>query len=249
MIKLKTFLRAFLIVPLLALLLTPGTLLAADSAGQITMLTGRATAATMSGDIRNLVKNGSVYSGEVINTGPNTYVNIKFTDGGRILLRPNTRFQIEQYSHKPEPAVAERDSRQQADSRSGSGRAVEDEEEDNAVFRLLKGGFRAITGLIGRDDKEDYKVRTPVATIGIRGTDFEVRLCDGDCYDITPIPQDGLYTGVFEGGIVTQNGGGSLTIGAGQYGYVPSAGTQGRTLRRRPKALSQDPMPDPENCE
>lgn len=230
-----------------SLLLVSANLFAADSAGTITMLTGRATAATMSGDIRNLVKNGDVYSGEVINTGPNTYVNIKFTDGGRVLLRPNTRFQIEQYSHNPAAQAADRTTRQPRESRSG--RAVEDEEEDNAVFRLLKGGFRAITGLIGRENKENYEVRTPVATIGIRGTDFEVRMCDGDCYDITPIPQDGLYTGVFEGGIVTQNGGGSLNIDAGQYGFIQSAGTQGRTLRRRPKALAQDPMPDPENCE
>ncbi len=243
---LKNFFRTLLIAPLL---MASGNLLAADSAGQITMLTGRATAATMSGDIRSLVKNGSVYSGEVINTGPNTYVNIKFTDGGRVLLRPNTRFQIEQYSHKPERQQTERDTRAAEERRAGSGRAVEDEEEDNAVFRLLKGGFRAITGLVGRDNKEDYKVRTPVATIGIRGTDFEVRLCEGDCYDITPVPQNGLYTGVFEGGIVTQNGGGSLNIDAGQYGFIQSATTQGRTLRRRPKALSQDPMPDPENCE
>src|SRR5690606_26622616 len=123
---------------------------------------------------------------------------------------------------------------------------VEAEPEDNAFFRLLKGGFRAVTGLIGKNDRERFRVRTPVATIGIRGTDFEARLCDGDCFDITPIPQDGLYTGVFSGGINLTSGAGSFDRDAGQYGFIPGADQPAVPLNRRPKALSQDPMPDPE---
>lgn len=213
---------------------------AADKAGDITLLTGRATAATEQGDIRPLSKGGEVYPGEILSTGPNTYLNVKFTDGGRTLIRPNSRFQIAEYRFSQSRGSRGRDD---------TDRSVEQETGGNAVFRLLKGGFRAITGLIGRDNKENYKVRTPVATIGIRGTDFEARLCAGDCFDIDPMPRDGLYAGVFEGGINLQNGAGTFQRDAGQFGYVGGFSKQPQGLKRRPKPLSQDPMPDPEACE
>lgn len=213
---------------------------AAEKAGHITLLTGRGTAATTEGDIRSLAKGGDVYPGEVISTGPNSYLNIKFTDGGRVLLRPNSRFQIESYRFAQQEETAERPEQRRSEARQA--------EEGNALFRLLKGGFRAVTGLIGRENRENFEVRTPVATIGIRGTDFEARFCQNDCFDIDPPPQNGLYTGVFDGGISLTNGTGVFNRDAGQYGFVPGFNQAPKGLGRRPKALSQDPMPDPEAC-
>ncbi|HEX7046013.1 MAG TPA: FecR family protein [Gammaproteobacteria bacterium] len=226
---------------LLAISFSLPAVAATEHAGGITLLTGRATAAGVSGDIRPLAKGGVVYPGEMINTGPNSYLNIKFTDGGMVLLRPNSRFQIEEYRYS---AAAET-----AQDEQGSSPNVEAEPEGNAFFRLLKGGFRAVTGLIGKNDRDNFRVRTPVATIGIRGTDFEARLCNGDCFDISPMPQDGLYTGVFEGGINLTNGAGTFVRDAGQYSYVPAVNQPAVPLAKRPKALSQDPMPDPEACD
>lgn len=211
---------------------------AAERAGDITLLTGRATAAGSSGDIRPLAKGGVVYPGEMINTGPNSYLNIKFTDGGRVLLRPNSRFQIEEYRYRPRPA-----------DRPEAARNVEAEDDGNALFSLLKGGFRAVTGLIGQRNHDNVKVRTPVATIGIRGTDFEARVCQRDCFDIDPAPRDGLYTGVFNGGISITNDAGTLNRDVGQFGFAPGFSQPPAGLQRRPKALAQDPMPDPEACE
>jgi hypothetical protein len=46
------------------------------------------------------------------------------------------------------------------------------------ALRLLKGGFRTVTGMIGKRGNADaYKLRAAAATIGIRGTDFTSRLC------------------------------------------------------------------------
>jgi len=214
---------------------------AAERAGDITLLTGRATAAGVSGEIRPLEKNGTVFPGEMISTGPNSYLNILFTDGGRVLLRPNSRFQIEEYTYKAAVAGTRRG--------NDSSPNVTAEAEGNALFRLLKGGFRAVTGLVGKTNRDNYKVRTPVATIGIRGTDFEARFCQGDCFDIDPAPHDGLYTGVFNGGIQLDNETGTFDRDAGQYGYVPGFNQKPVGLKRRPKALAQDPMPDPEACD
>ena len=74
--------------------------MAATPAGDITLATGEATATSRDGSVRNLGKDGKVYSGEFVNTGPNSYLNIKFRDGGLMLLRPNTRFSIEHFEYQ-----------------------------------------------------------------------------------------------------------------------------------------------------
>ena len=67
---------------------------AAAGVGNATLVTGHVSAATPSGEIRDIVKGAPVYEGEVIITAGSSYVNIEFTDGGRVLLRPESRFQI-----------------------------------------------------------------------------------------------------------------------------------------------------------
>ena len=54
---------------------------------------------------------------------------------------------------------------------------------ESAFFKLVKGGLRAVDGLIGQTTPQNYGVETPVATIGVRGTAFDVRYCGDDCID------------------------------------------------------------------
>lgn len=49
------------------------------------------------------------------------------------------------------------------------------------VMNLLRGGLRAVTGLISKGSPDAARLRTATATIGIRGTDFDARLCAKDC--------------------------------------------------------------------
>ena len=205
-------------------------------AGTATLVTGHVSAATPSGEIRDLEKGGPVYPGETITTASASYVNIEFSDGGRVLLRPETRFAIERYQYA---GGAQAPATQQASAQPA--------QQESAFFRLLKGGFRAVSGLIGHTRREDYAVQTPVATIGIRGTDYEVRLCQGDCGDITPTPKDGLYGGVQSGAIALDNSGGTTTTTAGQYVFIQGLSTVGQPLATRPAALGQ-PLPDPKTC-
>ncbi len=206
-------------------------------AGTATLVTGHVSAATPSGEIRDLEKGGPVYPGETITTASASYVNIEFTDGGRVLLRPETRFAIERYQYAGGGAQAP--ATQQASAQPA--------QQESAFFRLLKGGFRAVSGLIGHTRREDYAVQTPVATIGIRGTDYEVRLCQGDCGDITPTPKDGLYGGVQSGAIALDNSGGTTTTTAGQYVFIQGLSSVGQPLATRPAALGQL-LPDPKTC-
>lgn len=225
--------RATLLL-MMASLLGSTAALADTSAGTATLVTGHVSAAAPSGEIRDIIKGGQVYQGEVISTSPGSYVNIEFTDGGRVLLRPETRFAIERYQY----AGAQAPTSGQAPAR-----------QESAFFRLLKGGFRAVSGLIGHTRREDYGVQTPVATIGIRGTDYEVRYCNGDCADISPTPKDGLYAGVQAGGIALTNGAGETLTSPGQYTFISGSGTPGQSLGgQRPGALGKTPLPDPKTC-
>lgn len=219
-----------LALPVLAA--TPAPAASATAAGTATLVTGHVSAATPSGEIRDIVKGGPVYEGEVLITASSSYVNIEFSDGGRVLLRPESRFQIERYQY--------------AATSTQTQAANQPVRQESAFFRLLKGGFRAVSGLIGHTRREDYAVQTPVATIGIRGTDYEVRFCQGDCGDTTPTPKDGLYAGVQSGSIALSNQGGTTTPTAGQYVYIAGANGISPPTGIRPQALTQ--LPDPKTC-
>jgi hypothetical protein len=165
---------------------------AAEAAAKVVMLTGKATAVGSDGTVRPLAKDDPVYSGDLINSGPSSYINLRFADGGFFLLRPGTRFAIEDYRYAGAPAAA---AAAPAPAKPAAGAAAPvtppplvaaasgEAGQSRAFFRLVKGGFRAVSGLIGKVNQNDYRVSTPVATIGIRGTAYSARLCQGDCGD------------------------------------------------------------------
>lgn len=224
--------RCSVILLLCGMSLVPLDAFAADdAAGSITMLTGKATIATPDGVIRDAARGDAITAGEIVITAPNSYVNLTFSDGGRIVLRPNSRFEIESYQYD---ASADEDAPQP---------------ESNARFNLLKGGFRAVTGAIGDKNREGFEVKTPVATMGIRGTDFEGRLCAGDCLDISPQPSDGLYVAVNDGAIAMTNEAGETVSAAGQFAFIAGDDAAASVLPFKPRALSQDPIPDPADCD
>jgi hypothetical protein len=227
--------RLLMMMGAAAWLCSAGTAWADTAAGSATLVTGHVSAAAPSGEIRDIIKGGDVYQGEVIITASGSYVNIEFSDGGRVLLRPESRFAIERYQYAGAQAPS-------------GGQAAQPVRQQSAFFRLLKGGFRAVSGLIGHTRREDYAVQTPVATIGIRGTDYEVRYCNGDCADISPTPKDGLYAGVQSGAIALTNGGGTTTTTVGQYLFIAGTGNTGVPLGLRPAALGKNPLPDPKTC-
>jgi len=122
-----------------------------------------------------------------VTVGPKSSAILKFEDGTVILLNENTSFQIQKYAFDNK-----------------------DPSKISALFSMLKGGFRAVTGLISSRNREAFKVATPLATIGIRGTDFMVQL-------VNP-----LYMQVFVGAVNMSNAGGTAFFTAGQTARVQS---------------------------
>jgi hypothetical protein len=93
------------------------------------------------------------------------------------------------------------------------------------VLRVLEGGLRVITGWIGRDRRADYRIATPTATIGIRGTDHEPYvMTDALAVSLAQLP--GTYDKVNRGGTTLDVGGNLLDIDPGKVGFARSPGSR-----------------------
>jgi hypothetical protein len=103
--------------------------------------------------------------------------------------------------------------------------------EDKIVFNLIMGAMRSITGMIGkRGDQDSYKLMTTTAVAGVRGTTYEVKICEGNCGSIP----NGLYLFVLEGIVNVSNNAGSQNLNAGQYMYVQTAASIPKILPGNP---------------
>ncbi|WP_288379857.1 FecR family protein [uncultured Massilia sp.] len=184
-----------------ALLVFGNAAWAAQVAGRVERLSGPLMAKKADGSVKVLAVKSEIESGDTLVSEKNTYAQIKFIDNSEITLRPGTTFKVENFAYD-------------------EGRP----EGDQASFNLVKGGLRSITGLMGKRNKEKFSLKTPNATIGIRGTTFIVQWVDATAPQATPGPSalpPGLHLSVSDGAIVVSNPGGSLGFAAGQFGYVP----------------------------
>jgi len=190
-----------------------------DVIGYIVLNIGKAKAINR-GATRRLSRHSKILKGDTLRTSSRTHTQIRFKDGALISLRPNTEFLIAEYNYNGREDGTER-----------------------GIFELLKGGFRTITGAIGHRNKQNYKVRTSVATIGIRGTHYGLMLCGANCTNNpdTNNMNQGLYGGVVDGGIVIQNNAGLFSFNNDQYFHVANANIAPIEQLIPPPVFSSDP--------
>ena len=196
---------------LVSLLLTATAILsdvahAAGPVGQVTHLSGVLTAKRADGSIKLISVKSEVQEGDTLSTAEETYARVKFADGGEVVLRPRSQLKVAAYSFdqaKPE--------------------------SDNIVLSMLKGGLRAVTGLVGKRNRDAVNVTTTTATIGIRGTHFGALICQNDCGGVPTVsgkpPENGLHLDVADGSIVVKNAAGQQVITSGGFGFVLNANT------------------------
>ncbi|OGA40551.1 MAG: hypothetical protein A3G24_18805 [Betaproteobacteria bacterium RIFCSPLOWO2_12_FULL_62_13] len=154
---------------------TPAT--AAQPVGEVIHVYGIASAQRAGEDLRFIQKGDPLNEGDVIETGGRGFAVIGLKDGSKMTLRPDTTFAIDKFSH--------------------------DAKEESALFRLLKGGLRAVSGLIAKRNPQGVRVSTATATIGIRGTSFDARICGPECahesraaQKVAAAPQDSIVARV-----------------------------------------------------
>ena len=126
-----------------------------ERVGEALYVSGVSTAQKPGEAPRFLGKGDSLSQGDVLTTGTHGFAVIGLQDGTKMTLRPNTSLAVEDFSMK--------------------------QGQENLLMRLVRGGLRAITGSIGKSRPDAIKINTVTATIGIRGTEFDARLCGADC--------------------------------------------------------------------
>jgi hypothetical protein len=166
-----------------------------DGRGEIFVVNG-------AGERRRLVDGGSVYPGEVVETARGAQGLLAFRDDTRVTLGSQTRFRIDDFVYD--------------DRNAGEGRFL---------ASILRGSVRALTGLIAKANTRNVGFSTATATIGIRGTGFDV-LCTGPCAGEPAEPNTGLTLWTWLGAIeVGQPGLTALQVlQAGQGLFIPASG-------------------------
>lgn len=190
--------------------------------GRVVWVKGEFTASLKSGETdqeRDLEKASLIYLHDTLKTGMDSQAQIVFSDNTLMTFKPQSKFYVAQYEY-----------------RSNS----KEKSVGKYVMNLIEGGFRTITGLIAKSNPSDYEVNTPVATIGVRGTDYTVIL-----------KGDGIYIARNKGEPCVQSGkkgagsGGTKTLcldAKAKYAMVASPGAAPVILPQAPSFLIE-PIP------
>ena len=187
----------------------------AAEAGKIIFVTGAALAGE-----RAAVEGARVEEGQMLSTGADGYMYVKTADNGLFILRPQTRARIVTY---------------QIDKQNPTNTRVK--------FELLSGTARSKSGDAVKQARQNFRFNTPVAAIGVRGTDFTVTT-DNDTSRVS----------VFSGGVVVSGfvgscrpdgagpceGGASRELSAAQRGQLVQV-TRGQAAPQVLEAGGQSP--------
>jgi hypothetical protein len=183
----------------------------AQAVGRVLIAAGEVAASRGGRDVP-LVTGAMVERGDIIYTGRASSAQIRFADESIVAMRAESRFEVTEFSF------------------TGS-----DDGASQSIFNLVRGGLRTLTGLIGRSRQDRYSMRTPLATVGIRGTTYSLVHCQKDCIaDDGSTAPDGTYGVVFDGRVTVSNPVGEREFGVEEAFYVAD-------LRSLPQALISRP--------
>src|SRR5688572_19438076 len=155
---------------------------AGAAAARVDFTTQGVTVTGRNGQSRPLARGAELDAGDTVRTDAQGRAQLRFTDGSYISLQPNTDFAISEYRYDGKTDGSER-----------------------SFFGLVRGAMRTVTGAIGRVNRNAYRVTTPTATVGIRGTGGVIQVLN-----------DGSTLGIGTSGIWSlTNPPGSIAVPAG----------------------------------
>ncbi|SAK54753.1 FecR family protein [Caballeronia ptereochthonis] len=188
--------RHFLLLLMLAM---TARVVCAEPVATITALVGNVAIQSASGAQRVAAVGGGIDNGDTVQTGIASEIVMIFTDRQRVYLKPGSVFRVDEFHY-----------------------AANAPQEDRSLLSLVKGGLRAVDGLVAKEGKpENYRVRTPTSTIGIRGTEYSVT----DCANLEPggnADCKGDQIVVYDGQIVVINQVDRRIVRAGEGAIVVS---------------------------
>lgn len=167
--------------------------------GYVAQLEGEASARDLDGKVKPLQINSPIFEGDRLETVVGARLYILMDDGAEVHLKEDSALKISEYVIT-----------------TGYGK------ESSSILDLIRGGLRKITGSIGASSDANYQVQTGFATIGIRGTEYVIKLCKQD--DCTRNvsrndPDAKLHAAVLEGAItLSTDDDVRILMAMGEYG-------------------------------
>lgn len=134
---------------LIASFLSLSSVMAAETVGKIERLKGPASRADAAGEVK-LAAGSNIIDGDVLRTGNGTRMIIRFQDESSLTMGENAEVIVDELIYTPAGAEPE----------SGS-----------QSLKFVQGVFRYVSGKVGKAMPRNVALNTPVATIGIRGTE------------------------------------------------------------------------------
>ena len=167
--------------------------------GYVAKIAGKANARDINGRMLQLQVNSRIFEGDRLETEPGAQLYILMDDGAEVHLKEDSVLKVSEYA-----ITAGYD------------------ESSSSILDLLRGGLRKLTGSIGASALANYQVQTGLATIGIRGTEYVIKLCkQDDCSQTVSRndPDAKLHAVVLKGAItMTTNEEVQILMAMGEYG-------------------------------
>lgn len=196
---------------------TPGK---AKKVGVVAEVSGRVVAVNKSKISRNLYKGYPVYIGDKVITGEDGSVRLHMVDEAVLDLRCFSIMVIEDYAIN-------------TTSR-------------RSILNLLQGSLRKVTGKIGKMSEDVYELKTPVASVGVRGTEYALRVFQSKGCGGTVDAEDGLYLEVIKGLVDVHNDSGNAVVAKGETVYVALPDSAPKKEKIKPGVLSPALAPEVE---
>ena len=176
-----------------------------ESVGKIIQARGKRFAISNTNKKRDLNVGGEIFVGDRMYTGKDGFIRLSMIDDAKIDLRCNSEMVIEDYQLM----------------RAGN----------RSIIYLIKGSLRKITGSIGKFADDVYEMKTPMSTVGVRGTDYALRVlqthgCDGSL----DVNSDGLFVKVNSGAVDLKNKSGSIGLDEGDAVHVKGDNTSPQSI-------------------
>ena len=185
--------------------------------GHTVQVTGGVQVVDATGSATQLGSGGLIFPGDTIQTLGDGHVRIRMLDRSLVTLRAGTEFEFVRYVN---------------DGPGGSA--------DSAVYYLHSGCMSTVTGTIGDDGQDEYRLASDHGEVRIRGTTYECLI------------DSALYCSPYIGSITLSGGGETLDLGLGadyNFGMISAAGVQAQTFLQAPPQLtaSDCAVPNPRN--
>ena len=168
--------------------------LPAGVVGTVDLLSGTVTVTTLKGVSREIVVGMPLEAGDTIKTSDESEAHANMADGAYLAVRANSTIKITAY-------------------------AANGNIRDRSWIDVVTGSLRTVTGWIAKTRPKGYRINTPTATIGVRGTDHEVIYFRAE--DAETEAEAGTHNVVYEGATTMETPKGRVNIGQGQAAYVP----------------------------